>query len=157
MSTTIQTGNSCSLCERIGLRPLTKQNILYYYAPLNGMVSYAAMSINVMNPSLAYRLFPKRDVTNFLLIHTLFGTTLYVFSRPHLQSVDSKKRVAYSILGSSMFTFGSILFWAIARNALPKDNNALSTAVGVASGFAIARLGYDYFSHVDSNVVAKTS
>lgn len=44
---------------------------------------------------LILRLFPKRDVTNFLLIHTLFGTTLYVFSRPHLQGVEVKKRVAY--------------------------------------------------------------
>lgn len=54
-----------------------------------------------------------------------------------------------------MFTFGSILFWAIIRSAAPKNNNALSTAIGVASGFAIARLGYDYFDHVDSKIVAK--
>lgn len=40
MSNTSKTGGSaCSLCQRIGLRPFTKQNILYYYAPLNGMVS----------------------------------------------------------------------------------------------------------------------
>lgn len=40
MSTTSKTGDqSCTLCQRIGLRPLTKENILYYYAPLNGMVS----------------------------------------------------------------------------------------------------------------------
>ncbi|KAJ6645548.1 hypothetical protein Bhyg_00754 [Pseudolycoriella hygida] len=149
--------DSCTLCERIGLRPLTKQNILYYYAPLNGMISYAALAVNVTNPAIALRLFPKRDITNFLLIHTLCGTTLYVFSRPHLQSVEAKKRVAYSVLGSSMFTFGSILLWAIVRSATPKDNNALPTALGLATGFVVARLGYDYFSHVDSNVVAKSS
>lgn len=56
-----------------------------------------------------------------------------------------------------MFTFGSILLWAIVRSAAPKNNNALSATIGVASGFAIARLGYDYFNHVDSNVVAKSS
>lgn len=46
---------ACTLCTRLGLRPLTKQNILYYYAPLHGLVSYGALSVNVMNPALAIR------------------------------------------------------------------------------------------------------
>lgn len=46
---------SCSLCARIGLRPFTKQNILYYYAPLHSMVSYGALAVNIMNPALAVK------------------------------------------------------------------------------------------------------
>lgn len=37
------------------LKPLTKNNILYYYLPAQGVISYAALSVNVMNPSLVMR------------------------------------------------------------------------------------------------------
>lgn len=47
--------SSCNFCERIGLRPFTKQNILYYYAPIHSMIGYGALSVNVMNPGLASR------------------------------------------------------------------------------------------------------
>jgi len=148
------TKKDCKLCERIGLRPFTKQNILYYYAPLHSLVSYGALSVNILSPSLASRLIPQRDVTNFLLIHTLFGTTLYIYSRPHLQSVECKKRAAYSLLGGCLFSLGSVLVWAIVKSSIPR-NVALATTVGLGSGYAIARLSYDYLCHVDSLVANK--
>lgn len=40
---------------RLGLKPLTCQNVLFYYAPIQGVVSYTSLSINVMNPSLILR------------------------------------------------------------------------------------------------------
>lgn len=49
------TDEKSSLCKTLGLKPFTKNNILYYYAPIQSLVSYAALSINVMNPSLAIR------------------------------------------------------------------------------------------------------
>lgn len=42
----------CTLCQRIGLRPFTKQNILYYYAPLNGMVSTEFLLIKIKRQKL---------------------------------------------------------------------------------------------------------
>lgn len=54
-ATTTTTKAPCTLCTRLGLRPFTKPNILYYYAPLHGLVSYGALSVNVMNPALAIR------------------------------------------------------------------------------------------------------
>lgn len=45
----------CTLCTRIGLRPFTKQNVLYFYAPIHGLASYGALSVNVLNPTLAIR------------------------------------------------------------------------------------------------------
>lgn len=136
------------------LRPLTKENILYYYFPLKGMVSYAALSVNVMNPSIAIKLLPKRDVTNFLLLHTILGSTLYMYSRPHLKSLPSNKRVAYSICGSVLFSFGSVLVWAVVRSAIPR-NQGLTTALGLSSGVLIAKLAYDYLENNDNQVVAK--
>ncbi|XP_035794646.1 uncharacterized protein LOC118467847 [Anopheles albimanus] len=132
------------------LRPLTKENILYYYFPMKGMVSYAALSVNVMNPSIAIRLLPKRDVTNFLLIHTIFGTTLFLFSRPHLKGVSTNKRLAFSVCGSVLFSFGSVLVWAVLRSAIPR-NQGLGTALGLSSGVLMAKLAYDYLETNDSN------
>ncbi|XP_055628175.1 uncharacterized protein LOC129769748 isoform X2 [Toxorhynchites rutilus septentrionalis] len=138
----------------IGLKPATKENILYYYMPLQSMVSYAALSVNVMNPSIAVRYLPKRDVTNFLLLHTLFGTTLYFYSRPHLAVVSNKRRVAFSICGSVLFSFGSVLVWAVLRSAIAR-NKSLATALGLSSGFIMAKLTYDYLDSNDKQVVAK--
>lgn len=60
--------------------------------------------------------------------------------------------VLRSVLGSALFGLGSVLAWAIIRSAVPR-NNALSTALGIASGYAIARLAYDYLEHVDSKAI----
>lgn len=52
-------------------------------------------------------------------------------------------------MGSALFSLGSVLVWAIVRSSIPR-NAALATTVGLASGYAIARLSYDYLNHVDS-------
>lgn len=44
-----------SICGKFGLKPLTSENILFYYAPIQGVVSYTALAVNVMNPSLIVR------------------------------------------------------------------------------------------------------
>uniref|UniRef100_B8RIX1 Conserved insect protein n=1 Tax=Culex tarsalis TaxID=7177 RepID=B8RIX1_CULTA len=148
------TANQQSLCKSLGLKPLTKENILFFYIPVQSMVSYAALSVNVMNPSIAIRLLPKRDVTNFLLVHTLLGTTLYFYSRPHMAVVPGQKRAAYSIVGSALFSFGSVLVWTVLRSAIPRNNTA-ATLLGLSSGVVLAKLTYDYLDSNDKLVVAK--
>lgn len=37
------------------LPPFTKDNVLYYYVPLQGLVSYTTLSVSVMNPHLMVR------------------------------------------------------------------------------------------------------
>ncbi|XP_050081014.1 uncharacterized protein LOC126568560 [Anopheles maculipalpis] len=142
------------IVNTLRLRPLTKENILYYYFPLKGMLSYAALSVNVMNPSIAIKLLPKRDVTNFLLLHTVLGTTLFMYSRPHLKAVPTNKRVAFSVCTSVLFSFGSVLVWAVIRSAVPR-NQGLATALGLSSGLLMAKLGYDYIENNDSLAVVK--
>lgn len=44
-----------SLCGTFGCKPLTRENMLYFYAPLQGVISYTALSVNVMNPALVVR------------------------------------------------------------------------------------------------------
>lgn len=55
----------------------------------------------------------------------------------------------YSVLGSTLFSLGSVLVWAIIRSSIP-HNAVLGTAVGLASGYGIARISYEYLKHVDA-------
>lgn len=59
-------------------------------------------------------------------------------------------------MGSTLFSMGSILLWAVVRSAAPK-NNGLLTALGCASGLVIARVSYDYLKHADSLVSSSSS
>jgi len=49
-------GGYCStIVKKLGLRPVTRCNLAKFYAPAFGAVSYTAMSVNVMNPSLVVK------------------------------------------------------------------------------------------------------
>lgn len=41
---------TCSLACLV--KPVTKYNVLYHYAPLVSLASYSVLSVNIMNPSL---------------------------------------------------------------------------------------------------------
>ncbi|KAF7271032.1 uncharacterized protein LOC143198843 [Rhynchophorus ferrugineus] len=147
---------SCpSICGKLGLKPLTSQNLLFYYAPAQGVLSYTALSVNVMNPSLVLRIFPKRDITNILLFNTLVGSGLYLYNRPHLADVSRKEKILYSSFGAVTFSLGSVLIWAIIRSVVP-ENVALCTAFGVGSGLALIKVGKSYLEVVD-NLAPKKS
>ncbi|XP_037946262.1 uncharacterized protein LOC119679980 [Teleopsis dalmanni] len=141
--------DSCTLCQKIGLKPFTKENIYNYYIPLHGLVSYGILSVNVMNPSMALKFLPKKDLTNALLVSSIAGTAFYIYGRPHLGKVPSGKRSMYALLGSSLFSMGSVLAWALIKSALPKDNAALATIAGIATGAAIVKLSTDYINETD--------
>ncbi|XP_023014385.1 uncharacterized protein [Leptinotarsa decemlineata] len=138
-----------SITGKLGLKPLTGRNILFYYAPVQGVLSYTALSVNVMNPSLVLRIFPKRDITNILLFNTLVGSGLYLFNRPHLSSLATRERLIYSSFGAVSFSLGSVLIWAIIRSLVPQ-NVALCSACGIGSGLAMIKIARCYVQHVDS-------
>lgn len=52
-----------------------------------------------------------------------------------------------------MFSLGSVLVWAIVRSSIP-NNSALGIIVGLASGYGIARLSYEYLKDVDAAAVS---
>ncbi|XP_017777806.1 PREDICTED: uncharacterized protein LOC108563594 [Nicrophorus vespilloides] len=143
-----------SLCGKLGLKPLNTNNILFYYAPIQGVLSYTALSVNVMNPSLVLRLFPKKDITNVLLAHTLVGASLYLYNRPHMSKLTKQQKILYGAFGAVTFSLGSILIWAILRSVVPQ-NVALCTACGVGTGVALLKIGKDYTEYLDSLVVKK--
>lgn len=57
----------------------------------------------------------------------------------------------FSACGSILFTFGSVLLWAVMRNILP-DNKYLAVAAGLASGVTVTAVAKEYLDFVDSKV-----
>ncbi|XP_011178818.2 uncharacterized protein LOC105209866 [Zeugodacus cucurbitae] len=142
----------CTLCDKIGLKPFTKQNVFYYYIPLHGVVSYSALAVNVMNPGFISKVLPKKDLTNVLLLSSLAGAAFYIYGRPHLRTVPNNRRGLYALLGGSLFSMGSVLGWALMRSILPRDNAAIATIAGLASGAVVVKLSTDYFTDCDKLV-----
>lgn len=53
-----------------------------------------------------------------------------------------------SLVGSGLFSMGSVLVWAVLRSAIVKKE-VLQTVIGLTTAFAIGRLSYDYIQHLD--------
>lgn len=88
-------------------------------------------------------------MTNMLLVTALFGSGCYLYSRSHLKNAKSSKvRYGYSVLGSIMFNFSSVLIWAILRSVLP-ENVALCSAAGLASSYVLVEGAKNYLKFVD--------
>lgn len=144
---------ACTMCDKLGLKPFTKENIYYYYIPIQGLVSYSALAVNVMNPSLISKILsPKKDLTNVLLLSSIVGGAFYVYGRPALADVPNGKRGLYAMLGGGLWAMGSVLGWAVMKSMLPRDNAALATIAGVATGAAVVKVTTDYFADTDKLV-----
>ncbi|XP_075217722.1 uncharacterized protein LOC142322485 [Lycorma delicatula] len=144
-----------SVLEKYGLKSLTKSNLLYHYAPAVGLSSYAVLSVNVMNPGLILRVIPNRDVTNILLLNSIVGTGLHVYNRPHLSGAPGKIRIMYCTYGSVLFSFGSVLLWALLRSILP-NNKTVATILGLVSGFTLTAVGKECLDFIDSKASKTT-
>jgi uncharacterized membrane protein len=57
----------------------------------------------------------------------------------------------FSVFGSVIFTFGSVLLWAVFRSALPQ-NVALCSLIGLSSGITLIGVGQNYLNFVDSQL-----
>ncbi|KAM7343559.1 uncharacterized protein ACRADG_010553 isoform 2-T2 [Cochliomyia hominivorax] len=138
------------MCEKLGLKPFTKENIYNYYIPLQGLVSYGALSVNVMNPALISKILtPKKDLTNVLLLGSVVGSAFYIYGRPALAEVPNNKRGVYAVVGGGLWAMGSVLGWALIKSVLPRDNTAVATVAGLATGAAIVKVATDYFADTD--------
>ncbi|XP_066583574.1 uncharacterized protein [Prorops nasuta] len=147
-------GAGCSVLAKLGLRPVTKCSLAKFYVPALGVASYTALSVNVMNPNLVIRIFPRQDITNFLLCSTLVGTGSYIYTREHMKGAPTSLRITYSAAGALLLSFGSVLIWAVLRSIVP-PNPTLCTLAGIGSGLAVVKIGSSYLEYVDEQVTKK--
>lgn len=54
--------------SNVRLPPFTKDNVLYYYLPLQGLVSYTTLSVSVMNPHLMVRYVNIKIMTSYCIM-----------------------------------------------------------------------------------------
>ncbi|KAL1459422.1 hypothetical protein WDU94_011404 [Cyamophila willieti] len=131
------------------IKPFNQQNILYYYAPIYGATNYALLSVNVMHPSLMYRIIPKHDVANVFLFTSVVGSGLYIHGRKHLQGAPQQLQIMFSAYGSLLFSFGSVLIWAMMRKFL-SHNKFLAIIAGLSSSATFILIGKEYLDYIDA-------
>ncbi|XP_034934321.1 uncharacterized protein [Chelonus insularis] len=145
---------SDSILAKFGLQPVTRCSLTKFYIPAFGVASYTGLSVNVMNPQLVIRVFPKTDITNYLLGGALIGTGSYIYTREHLKSAHQCWRITFSFAGALLLNFGSVLVWAVVRSIIP-PNPALCTIAGVGTGLLAIKAGHSYLQFVDSQIAKK--
>ncbi|EZA59145.1 hypothetical protein X777_15786 [Ooceraea biroi] len=147
----------CSILKKLGLQPVTRCSLAKFYAPAFGAASYTAMSVNVMNPSLVVKVFPRRDITNLLLVGALTGTGMYLYTREHMKTHRLFLiclNLLFSAAGAVLLSFGSVLVWAVLRSIVP-PNPVLCTIAGVGTGVAFLKIGTSYIEFVDGQIAKK--
>ncbi|KOB71011.1 Conserved insect protein [Operophtera brumata] len=130
------------------LPPLTRDNVLYYYIPMQGLVSYTTLSVSVMNPHLMVRLFPKRDLTDLLFLTAGGGAGLWLWARPHMAAATPANRFSWAFLGGCLWPLGSIFLWAILRSSVGQ-RPVIGTILGVSTGAILTNIALDYFRYVE--------
>ncbi|XP_071439895.1 uncharacterized protein [Hetaerina americana] len=138
-----------SFFDKLGLKPLNRHNILFFYVPLQSATSYASLSVNVVNPNLVAKVMPRSDITSMLLANSIIGSGLYIYNRPHLQKAAFNQRILFSAYGAVVFSFGSVLLWAVIRSLLP-EQNCVCTILGLTSSVALIGVGTKYLDYIDS-------
>ncbi|KAF2362267.1 hypothetical protein FHG87_006971 [Trinorchestia longiramus] len=160
-----------SKLEQVGLQPISKQSILYYYIPMKGFTGYVILGSQMLSPEMYsnfHYLFIPRIVslTNACLGTSILGSGLYISSRKHMQLLPVKQNIMYSVFGSSMFNLGSVLGWALLRSWISGEDGPsiaggavlLRAVAGGALAVGVIKLAQSYLTFVDKAVVpAKSS
>lgn len=96
-------------------------------------------------------MFPRNNyvVANSLLFNAHLGSGLYLYSRDHMKLAPQYHRIMYSVYGSLVFNFGSVLLWAVTKALLP-DSKVLRTIFALSTSICMLTIGKEYIDFVDS-------
>lgn len=128
--------------------------ILRRWLPVSGAVSYTAFAINVYHPQglNQYMRSFHTPLANCLLFNSHIGVGVYIFFRPHIRTLPSFHRVMFSVYGSVMFNFGSILLWATTKTVLQNFANPwwIKSLFALCSAVGLLIIGSEYIKYVDA-------
>lgn len=65
-----------------------------------GQVRSPTMPFRDSDPIYCYFRLCRRDLTSYLLVSSIFGTSLYIYSRPHLRELQLRERASYRCVTS---------------------------------------------------------
>lgn len=149
-----ETGNTHlgKMAASISLRDAKKA--LKKYLPYCGLVGYSVLGLHSSKVRVE-EFFIGKSARPFVfhgaLVLSSIGIATYLYERPVFQVMrpPKTKRLLWSLFGTWMFNFGSLLLWAIFKEIRPK--NTLIRAVLVLSSCAgVVYIGTDYLQAVDN-------
>ncbi|XP_074648843.1 uncharacterized protein LOC141904190 [Tubulanus polymorphus] len=136
------------------LKNIKLDDVMYRFMPAVGGASYLAFSVNIMNPRLYKNLFAPHEllVSNKLWFNAHLGVGLYLYSRKHMITASAYQRIMYSIFGTVVFNFGSVLLWATTKALLP-ECVYMRSFFGLISGTSLLLIGKEYVAHLDKKCI----
>ncbi|CAF5059184.1 unnamed protein product, partial [Rotaria sp. Silwood1] len=108
-------------------------------------------SAHVLAPKSFPRLLGTRvdlPLTNILWFGSHIGITMYLYTSKHLRSIHTFERLLYSMYGSAMFNFGTVLIMTIIRSIFP-DKETLRLGIGLSISGALLFIGQRYIHYID--------
>ncbi|KAL8584965.1 hypothetical protein ACOMHN_043601 [Nucella lapillus] len=132
---------------------LSSNEICYRILPTLGSVSYGYFSVYIMDGAWFRSVFKETDfvVANCFWFNAHIGIGLYLFGRRHLRQAPANRRILYSVFGTSLFNFGSVLFWGTCKSLLP-NRAGVRAVFGLLSGFWMLYFGREYLDFLDEKV-----
>ena len=123
------------------------------YLPYSGLVGYSILGLHSAQIYVQEFFIDKSArpvVFQGALVLSSIGIATYLYDRPvfDVMRPPKSKRLLWSLFGTLMFNFGSLLLWATCKEMCPK--NTLIRAVLVLSSCAgVVYIGTDYLQAVD--------
>ncbi|CAF1221312.1 unnamed protein product [Adineta ricciae] len=132
--------------------PSVRRQLLFAkYRPLITTPFFFGFSTHVLSPALFSRLLSSRfdiPISNLLLFGSHVGVTSYLYTSKHLRKAHMFERLLYSIYGSAMFNFGTVLVMSIIRSIFP-DKEPLRLGIGLSTAVALLAIGKKYVNYID--------
>ena len=124
------------------------------YLPYSGLAGYSVLalhSVKVYPEELIISKDSRAVIFHGALVLSGVGLSTYMYTRPvfDVMQPPQKKRVLWSLFGSWMFNFGSLLLWAICKEIFPK-NKVLRAFVALSSSAGLVYIAKDYLHAVDA-------
>ncbi|CAF1441201.1 unnamed protein product [Rotaria sp. Silwood1] len=132
--------------------PSARRQLLFAkYRPFLTTPFFFGFSAHVLAPKSFPRLLGTRvdlPLTNILWFGSHIGITMYLYTSKHLRSIHTFERLLYSMYGSAMFNFGTVLIMTIIRSIFP-DKEALRLGIGLSISGALLFIGQRYVHYID--------
>lgn len=142
---------SFKMAASISLRDAKKA--LKKYLPYSGLVGYSVLglhSVKVRVEELIIGKSARPFVFHGALVLSSIGMATYLYNRPVFDVIRPPKsrRLLWSLFGTWMFNFGSLLLWAICKEICP-ENKVIRAAMVLSSSAGLVYIGRDYLQAVD--------
>lgn len=139
------------MAASISLRDAKKA--LVKYLPYGGLAGYSILALHSMKVYAEQLIIGKNArsvVFHGALTLSGIGMATYLYNRPVFDVMDSpkSKRLLWSLFGTWMFNFGSLMLWAICKEISP-DYKVIRAIMALASSAGLVYVGVDYLREVD--------